>query len=125
MSRYPENDIDFENFFKTTDDCINYLISIRWPDGLCCTCGQHDKFWHIKKGLVLQCSACHSRKRPLVGTIFHDTQPTLTSWSKAMWYLMSQKYGTNATGLSRVLGVANSTTWHLKNLFLTLTLLKF
>jgi transposase-like protein len=32
---------------------------------------------------------------------------------KMMWYIMSQKYGANAIGLSRVLGVALTTTWNI------------
>jgi hypothetical protein len=33
MQLYPENDQEFAKMFKTEEDCLEYLISIRWPDG--------------------------------------------------------------------------------------------
>jgi transposase-like protein len=112
MIEYPTTDQEFEETFKTEEDCLEYIISVRWPDGPHCPKCHHGRLWRNAKGLVLECSACGQRLRTLTGTIFQDTRLSIKSWLKTMWRLMSQKYGANATGLSRVLDMSYSTTWN-------------
>lgn len=46
------------------------------------------------------------------GTIFHGTRKPLKLWFEAMWHITSQKYGANALGLQRVLGLGSyNTAW--------------
>ena len=46
------------------------------------------------------------------GTIFHGTRKPLVLWFHAMWHITSQKYGANALGLMRVLGLGSyHTAW--------------
>ena len=46
------------------------------------------------------------------GTIFQDTRTPLTLWFRAIWWVTSQKYGTSALGLQRVLGLGSyRTAW--------------
>jgi len=46
------------------------------------------------------------------GTIFHATRKPLSLWFEAMWQITSQKYGANALGLQRVLGLGSyRTAW--------------
>jgi len=48
----------------------------------------------------------------LAGTIFHRTRTPLRLWFLAAWEITSQKYGTNALGLQRVLGLGSyKTAW--------------
>ncbi|MDR1111107.1 MAG: transposase [Deltaproteobacteria bacterium] len=100
MSQYPASDQEFEEAFRTEQDCLDHIISVRWPEGPRCPICLHDKLWRNEKGLVLQCSACGHKTRPLAGTIFQDTHLSLKSWLKIMWHMMSQKYGANAIGLA-------------------------
>jgi transposase-like protein len=41
----------------------------------------------------------------LAGTLFQDTKKPLQLWFRAMWHITTQKYGANALGLQRVLGL--------------------
>ncbi len=46
------------------------------------------------------------------GTIFHGTRKPLRLWFQAIWYVTSQKFGGNALGLKRVLGLGSyQTAW--------------
>jgi transposase-like protein len=46
------------------------------------------------------------------GTIFQDTRQPLTLWFRAVWWVTSQKNGTSAMGLQRVLGLKSyKTAW--------------
>ncbi len=48
----------------------------------------------------------------LAGTVFHRTRSPLRLWFLAAWELTSQKYGANALGLQRVLGLGSyKTAW--------------
>jgi transposase-like protein len=45
------------------------------------------------------------------GTLFHRTRLPLPVWFRAIWHVTSQKYGANALGLQRVLGLSYETAW--------------
>lgn len=46
------------------------------------------------------------------GTIFHDTRKPLSLWFEAIWHITCQKYGANALGLQRILGLGSyHTAW--------------
>ncbi len=46
------------------------------------------------------------------GTVFQDSRKPLTLWFRAIWYVTSQKTGTSALGLQRVLGLGSyQTAW--------------
>ena len=32
--KYPADQMEFEEMFKSEQDCIDYLVSLRWPNGL-------------------------------------------------------------------------------------------
>ena len=69
---------------------MNNGCPLRWPAGF--RCPQH---------LLV-----------IAGTIFHDTRKPLRLWFEAMWHITSQKYGTNALGLQRVLSFGSyHTAW--------------
>lgn len=51
------------------------------------------------------CRACQRRTSVVAGTVFHRTRSPLRTWFLAAWQLTSQKYGTNALGLQRDLGL--------------------
>jgi len=37
---YPANQMEFEEMFKTEQDCDDYLVLLRWPNGFeCPQCG--------------------------------------------------------------------------------------
>jgi transposase-like protein len=111
MDEYPTSQLDFEQKFASEDACIEYLIKIRWPQGPRCPKCQHDKFWRY--GTILTCSKCRKNFRILAGTLFQDTHLSLMLWFRAMWFMVSQKFGTNALGLQRTLDISYKTTWYI------------
>lgn len=60
----------------------------------------------------MQCAACGRQTSVTAGTIFQDTRTPLTTWFRAMWCVASQKTGTSARTLHRVLGFGSyQTAW--------------
>ena len=111
MEDYPRNLAEFERFFATDEVCRDYLMHLRWPIGFRCPRCGGGKFWP-QRVILLHCAACDYQSSVIAGTIFQDTHAPLTLWFRAMWYITSQKNGTSALGLQRILGLGSyRTAW--------------
>jgi transposase-like protein len=65
----------------------------------------------MERGLWL-CSKCRRQTSVTAGTIFEKTRKPLRHWFLASWEVTSQKYGANALGMQRVLGLGSyETAW--------------
>jgi len=108
---YPANQMEFEKMFKTEQDCIDYLVDLRWPDGFVCPqCGSI-RFWKKNKGRY-ECSDCHKETTVINNTMFHKTTKPLSIWFRAIWWMVAQKNGVSAKGLQKVLGLGSyQTAW--------------
>ena len=108
---YPRTQLEFEDRFRTEADCRAYLVALRWPKGFVCPDCRGNTAWRTTRDRV-ECAACHAQSSLTAGTIFHKTHEPLRLWFRAMWWLTSQKYGANALGLQRVLGLGSyRTAW--------------
>jgi len=111
VEHYPKNLLEFEKLFDTEEGCREYLFKLRWPDGFQCPRCGHKKVWFKNNGLY-ECACCNFQASVTAGTIFQDTKKPLFLWFRAIWYVTSQKYGANALGLQRVLGLGSyRTAW--------------
>jgi len=111
MEDYPRTLLEFEQRFGTEEACIEYLSDVRWPEGFRCPRCGHPEAW-TRKGGVYRCARCRCETHVTAGTIFQDTKKPLRLWFCAIWQLTSQKYGANALGLQRVLGLGSyRTAW--------------
>jgi transposase-like protein len=111
MEDYPRSVEEFERRFATEENCRDYLVSLRWPDGFRCPACKGDKAVLVRATLF-QCSNCRRQTSATAGTIFQDTRKPLKTWFRAMWYVTSQKNGASALGLQRVLDLKSyETAW--------------
>ena len=111
MEDYPRSVEEFERRFATEENCRDYLVSLRWPDGFRCPACKGAKAVLVRATLF-QCSNCRRQTSATAGTIFQDTRKPLKTWFRAMWYVTSQKHGASALGLQRVLDLKSyETAW--------------
>ena len=111
MEDYPRTQMEFVDRFSSEQACRDYLIQMRWPNGFTCPGCGHNSAWSIKRD-QLYCTKCNLQTSPTSGTIFHRTKKPLRLWFQAIWQITSQKYGANALGLQRVLGLGSyHTAW--------------
>jgi transposase-like protein len=62
--------------------------------------------------VLFQCADCDRQTSVTAGTIFQDTRTPLPVWFRAMWWVTTQKNGSSALGLQRVLGLKSyETAW--------------
>ncbi len=104
--------LEFEKEFGTERQCREYLIKLRYPDSqyVCPKCGSVSS-WKINE-TVFECKDCHHQSTAIAGTIFQDTHKPLMLWFRAIWYITSQKNGTSALGLQKILGLGSyRTAW--------------
>lgn len=60
----------------------------------------------------LVCRECRHQASVTAGTIFQDTRTPLPVWFRAVWYVTSQKNGTSAANIQRILGLGSyQTAW--------------
>lgn len=108
---YPKTLLELEERFQSDEDCLAYLSKLRWPDGFICPrCGCEDS-WHTNRGTFM-CRECQRQTSVTAGTVFHQSRKPIQLWFRAMWHVTTQKYGANALGLKRVLGLGSyNTAW--------------
>jgi len=109
MEDYPAAIFEFEEGLSSEAACRDYLYSLRWPDGFRCSRCNHDQSWARSNGLD-ECRQCGFQTSVTAGTVFQDTKKPLRLWFRAMWHVTSQKFGANALGLQRTLGLGSNRT---------------
>lgn len=111
MGNYPQDALEFEQWFATEEACRDYLWQLRYPDGFVCPrCGGAEA-WKMETGLYW-CKSCDYQASVTAGTIFQGTRKPLKVWFRAIWYVVNQKQGVSALGLQRVLGLGSyRTAW--------------
>ena len=109
---YPRTRLELDEFFPDDAACLEYVEGLRWPEGFVCVgCGGLGEVWRASRGRLV-CPHCRRQTSVLAGTVFHRTRSPLRLWFLAAWELTSQKYGANALGLQRVLGLGSyKTAW--------------
>ena len=111
VDEYPKTPAEFDALFCSEEACRDYLIRVRWPDGVACPRCQGQKVWRSGRHLMI-CAGCGHQISVTAGTIFQDTRKPLSLWFRAIWYVTGQKTGTSALGLQRVLGLKSyRTAW--------------
>lgn len=101
-------------YFSNPDNCLNYLIERRWPDGVvtCPRCGTDNvKFMASRR--TWQCNARHEKAQfsIKVGTIFEDSPIGLDKWLAVMWMLSNCKNGVSSWEIHRAVGVTQKSAW--------------
>jgi len=118
------NLIDVTRSFQTDDDCLAYLETMRWPDGIRCPICGNDRISKItrktvsknKRTRIYQCleKTCKSQFSATNGTIFNDSHLPLTKWFMALAIVVDAKKGISAKQLQEHLGIKSyKTAWYM------------
>lgn len=109
----PETLLEAINFFSDPDVCQDFMVTLRWPNGVVCpTCGSRD-VGYVASRRVWNCRNKHPRKQfsIKVGTIFEDSPIPLEKWLPAMWLIANDKNGISSYEVGRALGVTQKSAW--------------
>src|SRR5947209_539269 len=100
-------------FFADADNCLEYMVARRWPNGVVCpTCGRTDVTF-LAKQRKWQCKSAHKQRQfsVKVGTIFEDSPLGLDKWLTAIWMVTNCKNGGSSYEVHRAIGVTQKTAW--------------
>ena len=108
---YPRSTGEFQSWFATDSDCLDYLDWLRWPKGFICPrCGNAGG-WVVADGRY-KCAACGARTSVTAGTLFDRRRTPLTVWFTACWMFATGKDGMSALSLQRALEIGSyPTAW--------------
>ncbi|MBK1725370.1 IS1595 family transposase, partial [Thiocystis violacea] len=108
---YPRTAGEFQSWFRTDADCLDYLEWLRWPGGFVCPACGHVGGWRLGDGRFM-CSGCARRTSVTAGTIFDRTRTPLTVWFNICWLFATGKDGISALSLKRTLDIGSyQTAW--------------
>jgi transposase-like protein len=103
-------------YFSNPDNCVNFLVSRRWPNGkvICPTCGS-GKVSYLASRRLWQCKTRHPKAQfsIKVGTIFEDSAIGLDKWLTAMWMMANCKNGVSSHEIKRSIGVTQKSAWYM------------
>jgi hypothetical protein len=109
----PKTFLEAVRYFANADVCSEFMVDLRWPDGVVCPhCGSK-KVTYLENARVWKCRTPHPRQKfsAKVGTIFEDSPVGLEKWLPAMWLTVNCKNGISSYEIARDLGVTQKTAW--------------
>ncbi len=108
---YPRSLGEYQAWFRTDRDCLDYLEWLRWPTGFTCPGCGHTGGWRLGDGRFM-CPGCGGRTSVTAGTIFDRTRTPLTVWFSACRLFVTGKDGISALSLKRTLEIGSyQTVW--------------
>ena len=113
----PKTLLEAIKHFESPDNCREYLVARRWPNGVICpTCGRDDVSFLAKQN-KWQCKSAHKQRQfsAKVGTIFEDSPLGLDKWLPAVWMIVNNKNGKSSYEMARDLGVTQKTAWFMEH----------
>jgi transposase-like protein len=109
----PKTLADAIRFFSTFENCKDYMVARRWPNGVTCpTCGSKDVYFVAgRKGW--ECKTRHPKRKFTLktGTIFEDSPLGLEKWLPVVWMIANMKNGVSSWEIHRAIGVTQKTAW--------------
>jgi transposase-like protein len=100
-------------FYADPDNALDYMVNLRWPDGVACpTCWRTDVVY-LKNQRKWQCKSTHAKRQfsAKVGTIFEDSPIALEKWIVAVWMLSNCRNGVSSYEIGRTIGVTQKSAW--------------
>ncbi|HRN34502.1 MAG TPA: hypothetical protein PLC76_02445 [Saprospiraceae bacterium] len=101
----------FQQRFTSTYQCIDYLVSIKWPGEFICKQCYNNKYCKGKKYGDRQCTLCKKIESPKAGTLFHSMKIPLETAFYMLFLIVTDKKGCPSTHLARQTGLQQKTCW--------------
>ncbi len=76
---YPRSAGEFQSWFATDEDCLDYLAWLRWPKGFVCPRCEDLGGWVVADGSY-KCASCKAQTAVTAGTLFDRRRTPLTVW---------------------------------------------
>jgi ISXO2-like transposase domain/Transposase zinc-ribbon domain len=108
------NSITFNQRYKTEEDCLEYLSSLKWEQGYCCKKCANDKYCQGKKPFNRRCTKCRYEESPTAGTMFDKVKFSLLKAFHIAFKISTKKKGMSSLELSNEFELRQKTCWEFK-----------
>jgi len=106
--------IDFRKQFKTEEDCLKYLVDIKWGNGYkCIKCG-HNEYYKGRQWFYRRCRLCMYDESVTAGTLFHKCKLGLLRAFEMAFRICVRKKGMSTCELGKELGCQQKSAWLFK-----------
>jgi transposase-like protein len=112
-SPLPKTLIEAVKHFADPDNCREYLVARRWPNGVTCPeCGSKSVYFDTSRN-GWECKTRHPKRKFTLktGTIFEDSPLGLDKWLPTVWMIANCKNGVSSWEIHRAIGVTQKTAW--------------
>jgi transposase-like protein len=113
MGAWPGTFVEAAHYFADPDNCREYLVSRRWPNGVTCpTCGSTAVYFDTSRN-GWECKTRHPQRKFTLktGTIFEDSPLGFDKWLPVVWMIANDKKGVSSWAIHRAIGVTQKTAW--------------
>ena len=113
MGMTPRTLLEAVKHFANPDNCRDYLVARRWPNGMTCPrCGSSSVYFDSSANRW-ECNTRHPKRTFSLktGTIFEDSPVGLDKWLPVVWMVANCKNGVSSYEIHRAIGVTQKTAW--------------
>lgn len=105
---------EFKSRFKTNDDCLAYLVELKWGLGFKCSkCGSKTcckgRLWYYKR-----CTKCDYSESATANTLLHRCKLNMLTVFEFIYRISVRKKGMSSCELAKEFGCQQKSAWLLK-----------
>lgn len=107
------SELQFEKYFGSEMQCLEYLASEKWVNGFVCRKCGHTNWCKGKKPFSRRCTKCKSEESATAHTIFHKCKFPMPEAFR-LTYLVCHHHDISSLKLSETLDLRRMTCWKFK-----------
>jgi transposase-like protein len=113
QSHFPQTLQQAIVYFAKPENCISFLVELRWPDGVTCPICESKEVSYLSTRRFWKCKGCKKQFSVKVGSLMEDSPISLDKWLAAIWIIASAKNGVSSYEIARSLGITQKSGWFL------------
>jgi Zn ribbon nucleic-acid-binding protein/transposase-like protein len=109
---FPKTALEFEERFKTEEDCRDYWIEARWGGKPACARCASTRVWTERAGVLFECADCGHQTSLTSGTLLEKTRKPFKMWFRAIFEISTRRTGISGKDFQRIMGFGSyKTAW--------------
>ena len=102
---FPSSLQDAIRYFDDPDVCVEFLASLRWPNGVQCPACEEKRATFLKTRRIWKCKECGRQFSVKIGTVLEESPVPLDKWLTAIWLVVNCKNGVSSYELAKDLDI--------------------
>lgn len=112
-SEFPQTLIEAIVYFSDADKAVQFLASMRWPEGVICPMCKGKEIGFISTRRIWKCKLCKKQFSVKTGSVMEDSPLGLDKWLPAIWMIVNDRNGVSSCEIARSIGITQKSAWFL------------